>query len=83
MSLFLNQDLEEKLELWMEKYDKDIEGKQNELISLKASKTSNLQRLREDSEKVFLMVQDTPTWTRTLLTCFPCTLGVFLCMSNN
>ncbi|XP_055501407.1 dynein regulatory complex protein 9 isoform X2 [Leucoraja erinacea] len=45
------QDLEEKLELWMEKYDKDIEGKQNELISLKASKTSNLQRLREDSEK--------------------------------
>lgn len=51
---FLRQnqaDLEEKLELWMEKYDKDIEGKQNELISLKASKTSNLQRLREDSEK--------------------------------
>ncbi|XP_032888008.1 dynein regulatory complex protein 9 isoform X2 [Amblyraja radiata] len=45
------QDLEEKLELWMEKYDKDIEAKQNELISLKASKTSNLQRLREDSEK--------------------------------
>ncbi|XP_032888009.1 dynein regulatory complex protein 9 isoform X3 [Amblyraja radiata] len=51
---FLRQnqaDLEEKLELWMEKYDKDIEAKQNELISLKASKTSNLQRLREDSEK--------------------------------
>ncbi|XP_078266366.1 dynein regulatory complex protein 9-like isoform X3 [Rhinoraja longicauda] len=45
------QDLEEKLELWMEKYDKDIEAKQNELISLKISKVNNLQRLRDDSEK--------------------------------
>ncbi|XP_051874850.1 dynein regulatory complex protein 9 isoform X2 [Pristis pectinata] len=51
---FLRQnqaDLEEKLEFWMEKYDKDIEAKQSELISLKSSKTSNLQRLKEYSEK--------------------------------
>ncbi|XP_072897379.1 dynein regulatory complex protein 9 isoform X1 [Hemitrygon akajei] len=51
---FLRQnqtDLEEKLEFWMEKYDKDIEAKQSELISIKASKNSNLQRLKEYSEK--------------------------------
>ncbi|XP_069753267.1 dynein regulatory complex protein 9 isoform X2 [Narcine bancroftii] len=51
---FLRQnqaELEEKLEFWMEKYDKDIEANQNALISLKSSKTSNLQRLREYSEK--------------------------------
>ncbi|XP_077987689.1 dynein regulatory complex protein 9-like [Glandiceps talaboti] len=40
-------DLEEKLEYWMEKYDKDVEAKQHELDVLKASKANDLARLQE------------------------------------
>ncbi|XP_041038644.1 dynein regulatory complex protein 9 [Carcharodon carcharias] len=51
---FLKQnqtELEENLEFWMEKYDKDIETKQSELSTLKSNKISDLQRLKEYSEK--------------------------------
>ncbi|XP_072469828.1 dynein regulatory complex protein 9 [Notamacropus eugenii] len=41
------QKLEEKLEYWMEKYDKDTEMKQNELNSLKSSKASDLAALQD------------------------------------
>ncbi|XP_065055928.1 dynein regulatory complex protein 9-like [Rhopilema esculentum] len=39
--------LEEKLEYWMEKYDKDVEAKQHELDVLKANKSHDLARLQE------------------------------------
>ncbi|XP_033259735.1 dynein regulatory complex protein 9 isoform X1 [Orcinus orca] len=39
--------LEEKLEFWMEKFDKDTEMKQNELNALKAAKASDLAHLQE------------------------------------
>ncbi|XP_038606326.1 dynein regulatory complex protein 9 isoform X3 [Tachyglossus aculeatus] len=39
--------LEEKLEYWMEKYDKDTEAKQNELNSLKSAKAADLINLQE------------------------------------
>ncbi|ELW61618.1 IQ domain-containing protein G [Tupaia chinensis] len=39
--------LEEKLEFWMEKFDKDTETKQNELNALKAAKASDLTHLQE------------------------------------
>ncbi|XP_020841678.1 dynein regulatory complex protein 9 isoform X2 [Phascolarctos cinereus] len=39
--------LEEKLEYWMEKYDKDTEMKQNELNSLKSAKASDLATLQD------------------------------------
>ncbi|GCB86411.1 hypothetical protein scyTo_0027081, partial [Scyliorhinus torazame] len=45
-------ELEENLEFWMEKYDKDVETKQNELSNLRATKVGDLQRLRDYSEKV-------------------------------
>nr|XP_019579228.1 PREDICTED: IQ domain-containing protein G isoform X1 [Rhinolophus sinicus] len=41
------QKLEEKLEFWMEKYDKDTEMKQNELNALKSAKASDLAHLQE------------------------------------
>ncbi|XP_006154611.1 dynein regulatory complex protein 9 isoform X2 [Tupaia chinensis] len=41
------QKLEEKLEFWMEKFDKDTETKQNELNALKAAKASDLTHLQE------------------------------------
>ncbi|XP_068921084.1 dynein regulatory complex protein 9 isoform X3 [Petaurus breviceps papuanus] len=41
------QKLEEKLEYWMEKYDKDTEMKQNELNSLKSAKASDLAALQD------------------------------------
>uniref|UniRef100_A0A8C6ELQ4 Dynein regulatory complex protein 9 n=2 Tax=Microcebus murinus TaxID=30608 RepID=A0A8C6ELQ4_MICMU len=41
------QKLEEKLEFWMEKYDKDTEMKQNELNALKAAKANDLVRLQD------------------------------------
>uniref|UniRef100_A0A8C5P1V9 Dynein regulatory complex protein 9 n=1 Tax=Jaculus jaculus TaxID=51337 RepID=A0A8C5P1V9_JACJA len=41
------QKLEEKLEFWMEKFDKDTEAKQNELNALKAAKASDLSHLQE------------------------------------
>lgn len=41
------QKLEEKLEFWMEKFDKDTETKQNELNALKAAKASDLAHLQE------------------------------------
>ncbi|XP_017497381.2 dynein regulatory complex protein 9 isoform X3 [Manis javanica] len=41
------QKLEEKLEFWMEKYDKDTEMKQNELNALKSAKASNLAHLQD------------------------------------
>ncbi|EHA97816.1 IQ domain-containing protein G, partial [Heterocephalus glaber] len=40
------QRLEEKLEFWMEKFDKDTEMKQNELNALKAAKASDLAHLQ-------------------------------------
>ncbi|KAF4020834.1 hypothetical protein G4228_012753, partial [Cervus hanglu yarkandensis] len=39
--------LEEKLEFWMEKFDKDTEMKQNELNALKSAKASDLAHLQE------------------------------------
>ncbi|XP_043329158.1 dynein regulatory complex protein 9 isoform X2 [Cervus canadensis] len=41
------QKLEEKLEFWMEKFDKDTEMKQNELNALKSAKASDLAHLQE------------------------------------
>ncbi|XP_078211024.1 dynein regulatory complex protein 9 isoform X7 [Callithrix jacchus] len=41
------QKLEEKLEFWMEKYDKDTEMKQNELNALKVAKASDLAHLQD------------------------------------
>lgn len=43
----LQNELEEKLEYWMEKYDKDTEAKQQELNALKSAKASNLAALEE------------------------------------
>ncbi|XP_078524193.1 dynein regulatory complex protein 9 [Lissotriton helveticus] len=43
----LQTELEEKLEHWMEKYDKDTEAKQQELNSFKSAKASNLAALQE------------------------------------
>ena len=40
-------DLEQKVEVWMEKYDKDVESKQHELDVLKASQAKDLIRLQE------------------------------------
>ncbi|KAG8445007.1 hypothetical protein GDO86_009956 [Hymenochirus boettgeri] len=45
------QELEEKLEYWMEKYDKDTEEKQAELNSLKASRAQDLTLLQESATK--------------------------------
>ncbi|XP_066203075.1 dynein regulatory complex protein 9 [Saccopteryx leptura] len=41
------QKLEEKLEFWMEKFDKDTEMKQNELDVLESAKASDLAHLRD------------------------------------
>ncbi|XP_012587089.1 PREDICTED: IQ domain-containing protein G [Condylura cristata] len=41
------QKLEEKLEFWMEKFDKDTEMKQNELNALKSAKASDLSHLQD------------------------------------
>ncbi|XP_008568930.1 PREDICTED: IQ domain-containing protein G [Galeopterus variegatus] len=41
------QKLEEKLEFWMDKFDKDTEMKQNELNALKAAKASDLSHLQD------------------------------------
>ncbi|XP_055255613.1 dynein regulatory complex protein 9 isoform X2 [Moschus berezovskii] len=41
------QQLEEKLEFWMEKFDKDTEMKQNELNALKSAKASDLAHLQD------------------------------------
>ncbi|KAL1788496.1 IQ domain-containing protein G isoform X1 [Sigmodon hispidus] len=41
------QKLEEKLEFWMEKFDKDTEAKQNELNALKAAKAADLSHLQD------------------------------------
>uniref|UniRef100_H0XZE6 Dynein regulatory complex protein 9 n=1 Tax=Otolemur garnettii TaxID=30611 RepID=H0XZE6_OTOGA len=41
------QKLEEKLEFWMEKFDKDTEMKQNELNTLKVAKASDLAHLQD------------------------------------
>ncbi|XP_036889561.1 dynein regulatory complex protein 9 isoform X3 [Sturnira hondurensis] len=41
------QKLEEKLEFWMEKFDKDTEMKQNELNALKSAKASDLAHLQD------------------------------------
>ncbi|KAK2089998.1 hypothetical protein P7K49_031254 [Saguinus oedipus] len=46
------QKLEEKLEFWMEKYDKDTEMKQNELNALKAAKASDLAHLQDLAKTV-------------------------------
>ncbi|KAJ8368106.1 hypothetical protein SKAU_G00081340 [Synaphobranchus kaupii] len=50
MERFLKDDqlaLGEKLEMWMERYEKDIEEKQQELTTLKNNRASNLARLQE------------------------------------
>ena len=46
------QELEQKVEYWMEKYDKDVEAKQHELDVLKASKAKDLERLQELTKQV-------------------------------
>lgn len=43
--------LEEKVEYWMDKYDSDVEQKQNELDTLKSTKASDLARLQELTQK--------------------------------
>ncbi|XP_053566289.1 dynein regulatory complex protein 9 [Bombina bombina] len=45
------QELEEKLEYWMDKYDKDTEEKQAELNSLKMSRANDLSLLQELANK--------------------------------
>eukprot|EP00079_Xenopus_tropicalis_P036119 XP_017949890.1 PREDICTED: IQ domain-containing protein G isoform X2 [Xenopus tropicalis] len=45
------QEMEQKLEYWMEKYDKDTEEKQAELNSLKASRAHDLTVLQELATK--------------------------------
>lgn len=42
-----HQILEQKLEYWMEKYDRDVEQKQHELDVLKASKANDLAKLQD------------------------------------
>ncbi|XP_041126820.1 dynein regulatory complex protein 9-like [Polyodon spathula] len=52
---FLKQhqtELEEKLEFWMEKYDKDIDAKQHELTILKTAKANDLAHLQELANQV-------------------------------
>ncbi|XP_075794301.1 dynein regulatory complex protein 9 isoform X3 [Pelodiscus sinensis] len=49
--------LEEKLEYWMEKYEKDTEAKQQELNALKASKANDLAALQELAKKCRLFEQ--------------------------
>lgn len=46
-----HQILEEKVEYWMEKYDRDVEQKQRELDILKASKANDLGKLQELTQK--------------------------------
>lgn len=46
-----HQILDEKLEYWMEKYDRDVEQKQHELDVLKASKANDLAKLQELTQK--------------------------------
>ncbi|CAH3146068.1 unnamed protein product [Pocillopora meandrina] len=46
-----HQILEEKMEYWMEKYDRDVEQKQHELDVLKASKANDLAKLQELTQK--------------------------------
>ncbi|XP_053316754.1 dynein regulatory complex protein 9 [Spea bombifrons] len=54
------QELEEKLEYWMEKYDKDTEEKQTELNNLKSARANDLTLLQdlakqyEDYERVII-----------------------------
>ncbi|NXF88698.1 DRC9 protein, partial [Eubucco bourcierii] len=43
--------LEEKLEYWMDKYEKDMDAKDEELDALKASKANNLERLQRLAEE--------------------------------
>ncbi|PFX18748.1 IQ domain-containing protein G [Stylophora pistillata] len=43
--------LEEKVEYWMDKYDRDVEQKQHELDVLKASKANDLAKLQELTQK--------------------------------
>ncbi|CAK8697005.1 unnamed protein product [Clavelina lepadiformis] len=43
--------LEEEVEYWMDKYDKDVEAKQHELSVLKTSKANDLERLQELTRK--------------------------------
>uniref|UniRef100_A0ACB8FCK6 Uncharacterized protein n=1 Tax=Sphaerodactylus townsendi TaxID=933632 RepID=A0ACB8FCK6_9SAUR len=49
--------IEEKLEYWMEKYEKDTEAKQQELNSLKASRTADQIALQELAKQVLLCEQ--------------------------
>ncbi|XP_074860289.1 dynein regulatory complex protein 9 isoform X1 [Carettochelys insculpta] len=49
--------LEEKLEYWMEKYEKDTEAKQQELNTLKASKANDLAALQELAKQCRLFEQ--------------------------
>lgn len=46
-----HQILEEKVEYWMDKYDRDVEQKQHELDVLKASKANDLAKLQELTQK--------------------------------
>lgn len=41
------EELEKKVDFWMEKYEKDVEAKQHELDVLKASKAKDLDKLQE------------------------------------
>ena len=50
--------MEEKVEYWMEKYDKDVEAKTHELEVLKASKANDLSRLQELTKLVRMHAVD-------------------------
>ena len=52
MTLCDFQTLGEKLEYWMERYEKDMEDKQQELNALKNAKASNLIQLQDLAKKV-------------------------------
>lgn len=55
------QRLGEKLEYWMERYEKDMEDKQQELNALKNAKASNLAQLQDLAKKVSMTRPLEPT----------------------
>lgn len=48
----MKQRLEEKLEFWMEKHEKDVENKQKQLDDLKTLKNTDWKRLVDLTRKV-------------------------------
>lgn len=59
INVLSKQKLEEKLEFWMEKFDKDTEMKQNELNALKAARAGDLAHLQDLAKTVR---KQSPQW---------------------